>query len=81
MVSCQTWPMNHSFLTPSLEQCYSFPQHHGLMHLCKTEDFKIESQMFLLITYSFADNVIIGAKYLSIEKLLRCECTKLWQQM
>lgn len=66
--------MEHGFLTPGVEQCHSFPQHSSLMHLekkiSKTQAFKIESQMFLLITYSFAD-VIVGVQYLSVSRLLR----------
>lgn len=58
------------FPDPGLEQCCSFLQYGGLMYLeekiSKIQTFKIESQMFLLITYSFADNVILGALYLCV---------------
>lgn len=68
------------FPDPGLEQCCSFLQYGGLMYLeekiSKIQTFKIESQMFLLITYSFADNVILGALYLCVERLLRYGCTK-----
>lgn len=69
-VACWVWFLVCSFLTSGLEQCYFFPQHSALMHLeekiSKTQAFKIENQMFLLITYRFADNVIIGALYLCV---------------
>lgn len=58
------------FPDPGLEQCYSFPQYSGLMHLEEKNEqntgLQTRKSDVSFNHLSFADNVILGALYFCV---------------